>query len=52
MDQRNASGGESTGPVQVDDPWGAFAADQLGVMDHLGIDKFFSSATASAARSG
>ncbi len=41
MDQRNATGGESTGPVAVDDPWGAFADDQLGVMDHLGIDKFF-----------
>ena len=41
MDQRNATGGESTGPVPVDDPWGAFASDQLGVMDHLGIDKFF-----------
>ncbi len=40
MDQRNASGGESTGPVDVDDPWGALADDQLGVMDHLGIDKF------------
>jgi pimeloyl-ACP methyl ester carboxylesterase len=40
MDQRNATGGESTGPVAVDDPWGAFADDQLGVMDHLGIDKF------------
>ena len=41
MDQRNATGGESTGPVAVDDPWGAFAEDQLGLMDHLGIDKFF-----------
>jgi len=40
MDQRNATGGGSTGPVPVDDPWGAFADDQLGVMDHLGIDKF------------
>lgn len=40
MDQRNANGGESTGPVAADDPWGAFAGDQLGVMDHLGIDKF------------
>jgi pimeloyl-ACP methyl ester carboxylesterase len=40
MDQRNATGGESTGPVPSDDPWGAFADDQLGVMDHLGIDKF------------
>ena len=41
MDQRNASGGESTGPVQVDNPWDAFADDQLALMDHLGIDKFF-----------
>src|ERR1700681_2628531 len=37
MDQRNANGGESTGPIPVDDPWGAFADDQLGLMDHLGI---------------
>ena len=41
MDQRNASNGESTGPVPVDNPWEAFADDQLGVMDHLGIRQFF-----------
>jgi len=41
MDQRNASGGESTGPIPVDDPWGAFADDQLGLMDHLGVRQFF-----------
>ena len=41
MDQRNANGGESSGPVPVDDPWGAFADDQLGLMDHLGIREFF-----------
>src|SRR3954467_9466795 len=41
MDQRNANGGESTGPIPVDDPWSAFADDQLGLMDHLGIGKFF-----------
>jgi pimeloyl-ACP methyl ester carboxylesterase len=41
MDQRNATGGESTGPVPVNDPWGAFADDQLGLMDHLGIRQFF-----------
>ena len=41
MDQRNANGGESTGPVPVDDPWNAFADDQLGLMDHLGIREFF-----------
>ena len=41
MDQRNANGGESTGPVQADNPWDAFADDQLGLMDHLGIREFF-----------
>ena len=41
MDQRNATGGESTGPIPVDDPWDAFADDQLGLMDHLGIRQFF-----------
>ena len=40
MDQRNANGGQSTGPVQVEDPWEAFADDQLGLMDHLGIREF------------
>ncbi len=40
MDQRNAYGGQSKGPIQVDDPWGAFADDQLGLMSHLGIEKF------------
>jgi pimeloyl-ACP methyl ester carboxylesterase len=41
MDQRNATNGDSTGPVPVDNPWDAFAEDQLGVMDHLGIRQFF-----------
>ena len=41
MDQRNANGSKSTGPIPVDDPWGAFANDQLGLMDHLGVQKFF-----------
>jgi pimeloyl-ACP methyl ester carboxylesterase len=41
MDQRNATGGDSTGPVPVDNPWDAFADDQLGLMDHLGIRQFF-----------
>ena len=40
MDQRNANGGESSGPIAADDPWGAFADDQLGLMDHLGIQEF------------
>lgn len=38
MDQRNA--GRSTGPLDVQDPWGAYADDQLGLLDHLGIDRF------------
>src|ERR1700681_1617373 len=41
MDQRNATNGESTGPVPVANPWDAFADDQLGLMDHLGIRQFF-----------
>ncbi len=40
MDLRNANGGQSTGPVEVERPWDAYADDQLGLMDHLGIDKF------------
>jgi len=40
MDQRNANGGESTGPISPDNPWDAFADDQLGLMDHLGIRQF------------
>ena len=40
MDQRNATNGESTGPVPVANPWDAFADDQLGLMDHLGIRQF------------
>ena len=40
MDLRNANGGRSSGPVEVDRPWDCFADDQLGLMDHLGIDKF------------
>ena len=40
MDQRNATNGESTGPVPVAIPWDAFADDQLGLMDHLGIRQF------------
>jgi pimeloyl-ACP methyl ester carboxylesterase len=40
MDQRNSTNGESTGPVPVANPWDAFADDQLGLMDHLGIRQF------------
>ena len=39
-DLRNAKGGESSGPLEVERPWDSFADDHLGVMDHLGIDRF------------
>jgi pimeloyl-ACP methyl ester carboxylesterase len=39
-DLRNANGGESSGPLEIDRPWDAYTDDHLGVMDHLGIDKF------------
>jgi pimeloyl-ACP methyl ester carboxylesterase len=39
-DLRNANGGQSVGPLEADRPWDAYADDQLGVMDHLGIDRF------------
>ena len=38
-DLRN-SAGESTGPLEIDRPWDSYADDHLGLMDHLGIDKF------------
>ena len=39
-DLRNANGGESSGPLEVDRPWDAFTDDHIGLMDHLGIDRF------------
>ena len=40
MDLRNANGGQSSGPLEIERPWDAYSDDQLGLMDHLGIDKF------------
>jgi pimeloyl-ACP methyl ester carboxylesterase len=39
-DLRNANGGQSSGPLEIDRPWDAYADDQLGLMDHLGIEEF------------
>jgi pimeloyl-ACP methyl ester carboxylesterase len=39
-DLRNANNGRSSGPLEADRPWDSFADDQLGLMDHLGIDRF------------
>jgi pimeloyl-ACP methyl ester carboxylesterase len=40
MDLRNANGGQSSGPLEIDRPWDAYTDDQLGLMDHLGISEF------------
>ena len=40
MDLRNANSGQSSGPVETEKAWDAYAADQLGLMDHLGIREF------------
>src|SRR6202165_250135 len=39
-DLRNANPGQSSGPLEIDRPWDAYTDDHLGLMDHLGIDKF------------
>ena len=39
-DLRNANDGQSTGPLEIDRPWDAYADDHIGLMDHLRIDKF------------
>src|SRR6266852_5308757 len=39
-DLRNANGGQSSGPLEIDRPWDSFTDDHLGLMDHLGIQKF------------
>ncbi|HEY4404501.1 MAG TPA: alpha/beta hydrolase [Xanthobacteraceae bacterium] len=39
-DLRNATGGQSTGPLESDRPWDSYTDDQLGLLDHLGVDKF------------
>src|SRR6266478_6183766 len=39
-DLRNANGGQSSGPFEIDRPWDAYTDDHLGLMDHLGLAKF------------
>ena len=39
-DLRNAAAGQSTGPLEVDRPWDSYTDDHLGLMDHLGVEKF------------
>jgi pimeloyl-ACP methyl ester carboxylesterase len=40
MDLRNANTGQSSGPVVTENAWDAYASDQLGLMDHLGLREF------------
>src|SRR5258708_244561 len=39
-DLRNANGGQSSGPLEIERPWDSYTDDHLGLMDHLRIDKF------------
>ena len=39
-DLRNASEGQSSGPLEIDRPWDAYSEDQLGLMDYLGVKSF------------
>lgn len=39
-DLRTANDGQSSGPLEPERPWDAFTDDHLGLMDHLGIDRF------------
>jgi len=39
-DLRNANGGQSSGPLEIDRPWDSYSDDHLGLMDHLGIKEF------------
>jgi len=39
-DLRNANAGQSSGPLDIERPWDQHTDDHLGLMDHLGIDKF------------
>ncbi len=39
-DLRNGIDGQSSGPLEIDRPWDSHTDDHLGLMDHLGIDRF------------
>src|SRR5260370_28478972 len=39
-DLRNANAGQSSRPPAINRPWDSFTDDHLGLMDHMGIQKF------------
>src|ERR1700676_1384320 len=38
-DLRNANGGQSSGPLEIDRPWDAYTDAHLGLRDHLCIQR-------------
>ena len=40
LDIRNANGGRTEGPLEIERTWDAFTDDQLCLMNHLGFDRF------------
>lgn len=40
LDTRNANGGQTEGPLEIERTWDGFVDDQLGLMEHLGIERF------------
>ena len=40
LDHRNANGGQTEGPLEIERPWDGFIDDQLGLLEHLGVDRF------------
>lgn len=40
LDIRNANGGGTEGPLEIERTWDGFTDDQLALMDHLGIERF------------
>ena len=40
LDLRNAEGGGSEGPLEIERTWDGFTDDQLALMDHLGCPRF------------
>ncbi len=39
-DLRNAEGGQSSGPLEIERPWDSHTDDHLALMDHLGVGQF------------
>jgi len=40
LDLRNANGGGTEGPLDIERTWDGFTDDQLALMDHLGCERF------------